>query len=92
MTAQSIMPSYEWLAKRDTEFLALRKKVSVMKMLNVPYDQETLANADIMAEKEAVEIANRLRAEDPSVPAGIERKEIIALIAYLQALGQKGIK
>jgi cytochrome c oxidase cbb3-type subunit I/II len=92
MTAQSIMPSYEWLAKRDTEFLALRKKVSVMKMLNVPYDQETLANADMMAEKEAVEIANRLRAEDPSVPAGIERKEIIALIAYLQALGQKGIK
>ncbi len=92
MTAQSIMPSYEWLAKRDTDFLSLRKKVSVMKMLNVPYDQETLANADMMAEKEAVNIANRLRAEDPSVPAGIERKEIIALIAYLQALGQKGSK
>lgn len=87
ITPNSIMPNYDWLAKNNTDFFVLRKKVSVMKMLGVPYDNETLANADIMAEKEAKAIAEDL--EKQGVPKGLEKKEIVALIAYLQSLGQK---
>lgn len=84
---KSIMPNYWWLAEKDVDFLTLRKKLSVMKYLGVPYDQNTIANADIVAQKEAKIIAERLLKE--GAPAGLEKKQIVALIAYLQALGHK---
>lgn len=89
VTQNSIMPSYPWLAEKNTDFLILRKKVSVMKNLGVPYDEKTLATADIMAENQAKEIATQI--QNDGGPGGLERKEIIALIAYLQSLGQKKI-
>lgn len=84
---KSIMPNYPWLVTRKTDFETLRKKLSVMKQLGVPYDQETVANADIIAQKQAQIIADGL-AKD-GAPAGLQKQEIVALIAYLQALGQK---
>lgn len=88
ITPKSIMPNYPWLTEHDLNFVPLRKELSVMKFLGVPYDNETVANADIIAQKEAIEIAKDLEAN--GAPKGLEKKEIIALIAYLQALGQKG--
>lgn len=88
-TPNSIMPSYPWLAAKDTDFTILRKKLSVLKTLGVPYDDETVANADIIAQKEALKIAEELVAQ--GAPEGLEKKEIVALIAYLQALGKKGV-
>lgn len=88
VTPKSIMPAYPWLMDKKTDFLVLRKKLSVMKMLNVPYEQDVIANADIYAKKQAKEIAADLEAN--GAPKGLEDKEIVALIAYLQALGQKG--
>lgn len=88
VTPKSIMPAYPWLEDKKTDFLVLRKKLSVMKMLNVPYEQDVIANADIYAKKQAKEIAADLEAN--GAPKGLEDKEIVALIAYLQALGQKG--
>ncbi len=88
VTAQSIMPAYPWLEKNKVDFLILRKKLTVMKNLGVPYSPEEIANADILAEKQAREIASNLEAQ--GAPAGLENKQIVALIAYLQALGQKG--
>ena len=90
VTTQSIMPSYPWLATKDTDFIGLRKKFSVLKILGVPYSQDQIANADTLAEKQAAEIAANLVQD--GAPAGLERKEIVAMIAYLQALGQKGVK
>lgn len=87
ITPNSIMPNYYWLAENNTDFFVLRKKVSVMKMLGVPYDDNMLANADRLAEDEAKIIADDL--EKQGAPKGLERKEIVALIAYLQSLGQK---
>lgn len=89
ITPKSIMPNYPWLAHKQTDFLHLRKKLSVMKMLGVPYDDETVANADIVAQKQAKEIAEDLAANGG--PQGLEKTEMIALIAYLQSLGQKAI-
>lgn len=90
ISPKSIMPSYPWLAKKDVDFLSLRKKLSVMKMLGVPYDSEVVANADIHAQKQALQIAQDLEAQ--GAPKSLEKKEIVALIAYLQGLGQKAKK
>lgn len=84
----SIMPKYSWLLAKKVDFYSLRKKLSVMKMLGVPYTDDQVANADILAEKQAKEIAAGL--EEQGVPAGMANKEIVALIAYLQSLGKKG--
>ena len=87
ITAQSIMPQYTWLAQDNLDFMILRKKFSVMRKLGVPYSDQEVAEADIRAEKQAQEIA--LALEKEGAPKGLEKKEIVALIAYLQSLGQK---
>jgi cytochrome c oxidase cbb3-type subunit I/II len=87
VTQKSIMPNYSWLSEKTIEFMSVRSRLSAMKFLGVPYDDATVANGDVMAEKQAKEIADGL-AKD-GAPAGLEHKEIVALIAYLQSLGQK---
>jgi cytochrome c oxidase cbb3-type subunit I/II len=86
--SQSIMPSYPWLHTSNTDFYSLRRKLLAFKAMGVPYSAEVVANADMIAEKEALVIANELRAQGVDVNQ-LERKEIIAMIAYMQALGQK---
>lgn len=83
----SLMPNYPWLAKKSVDYGVLRKRVSVMKMLGVPYTDEEVAFADELALKQASKIAEGLA--EQGAPKGLEKKEIIALIAYLQSLGQK---
>ena len=87
MVQKSIMPAYPWLTEKKVDFLQLRKKLSVMKNLGVPYDDKTVANADILAEQQAEKIATELQAQ--GAIENLKNKEIVALIAYLQALGQK---
>ncbi|NQZ02823.1 MAG: cytochrome-c oxidase, cbb3-type subunit II, partial [Bdellovibrionales bacterium] len=85
---QSIMPNYPWLAEKKTDFYSLRRKLSVMKMLGVPYSDETVAKVDVNAENQAKAIAESLR--EAGVQAqNLEQLEIVALIGYLQSLGQK---
>ena len=60
----------------------------MMRMLGVPYTEEQVAEADRMAEEQARRIAQGLAEQDPSY-AELWDKQIVALIAYLQALGQK---
>lgn len=90
MVSQSIMPAYPWLNDKKIEFLSLRKRLTVLRNLGVPYSDEEVANADILAEKQAAEIGKELTAQ--GAPSGIENKEIVAMIAYLQSLGQKSGK
>jgi cytochrome c oxidase cbb3-type subunit I/II len=86
ITPNSIMPNYPWLMENSTDFLILRKKLSVMKSLGVPYADDEVVNADMQAEAQAQIIGKDLQAQ--GAPAGLEKKEIVALIAYLQSLGQ----
>lgn len=85
---QSIMPKYSWIIDHDVDLGLLSRKLSVFKALGVPYDDETVKNAVSLAEAQAKKIADDLAAN--GAPAGLEKKEIVALTAYLQALGQKG--
>ena len=86
-TPNSIMPGYPWLTQKKWDVAGLRRKLSVMKFLGVPYDEETIKNGDLRATEQAQQIANDLAANGG--PAGLEDKQIVALIAYLQSLGQK---
>lgn len=83
----SLMPNYSWLAEKSVDFQVLRKRISVMKMLGVPYSDDEVTGAADLAEAQAKLIATEL--EEGGAPAKLEKKEIVALIAYLQALGQK---
>jgi cytochrome c oxidase cbb3-type subunit I/II len=83
-TPQSIMPPYPWLLTKDTDFAGVQARVDVMAMLGVPYG-DAVRNAEPMAREQAKQIAKEI--EKLGGPKGLETKQIIALVAYLQRLG-----
>jgi cytochrome c oxidase cbb3-type subunit I/II len=86
MSPGSIMPRYPWLATNDLNNKYLAAKIKGLRTLGTPYPQgfEDEALADL--EAQAAEIAASLR-NDGIDQEGLEQKEMIALIAYLQRLG-----
>lgn len=87
-TQGSLMPPYAWLGTKDADFMSLRKKLSALRALGVPYTDDMVANADGAAQADAKKVAEDLAAN--GAPAGLEKTELVALIAYLQSLGKKG--
>lgn len=85
---QSNMPAYPWLLKDKIDYSSLPRKLSVMEKLGVPYSDNDIQSAIELAQNQAQEIATAL--ESQGAPAHLTDKEIIALIAYLQRLGQQG--
>jgi cytochrome c oxidase cbb3-type subunit I/II len=88
MSARSIMPPYPWLAEDELDNSTLNKKIDVLKMLGTPYPEEYPEEALADLEAQAKVIADNLRdqidgLDDPM----LEKREMIALIAYLQRLG-----
>ncbi|MEY3014552.1 MAG: cbb3-type cytochrome c oxidase subunit [Pseudomonadota bacterium] len=83
-TESSIMPPYPWLIEDDLDTGLTKDKVAAMRTLGVPYtDQEVDQALDKLAAQQK-EIGDALAADGI---AGAEKKEIVALIAYLQRLG-----
>jgi len=82
----SVMPSYPHLLDDEIPWAAIRTRVGVMAMLNVPYDAEALLHADALARTQAEQLAKTL--VTAGGPRGMANKEVIALIAYLQRLGR----
>ncbi|MBK8561851.1 MAG: cytochrome-c oxidase, cbb3-type subunit I [Saprospiraceae bacterium] len=82
----SIMPAYPWMAEDDLDISTTAAKIGALRKLGTPYDAgyEEIANEDLA--KQAAAIAKRLKEEGVDQP-GVEKKEIVALIAYLQRLG-----
>jgi cytochrome c oxidase cbb3-type subunit I/II len=82
----SIMPPYPWLAEDDLNTGYTSAKIKTMKSLGVPYPDgyEDIAVSDL--KKQAKIIADNLKVDKINVD-GLEHKEMIALIAYLQRLG-----
>jgi cytochrome c oxidase cbb3-type subunit I/II len=83
-TPQSIMPKYPWLLADDLDFSTVQPRVDAMAMLGVPYG-EAVRQAEPMARAQAEQVSRELVAQGG--PAGLEHKQIVALIAYLQRLG-----
>jgi cytochrome c oxidase cbb3-type subunit I/II len=83
--SQSIMPAYPWFETKKLDFKSIPLRVKAMVFLGVPYTQEQQDNAEGLARAQAELIAGEIVEQDG--PPGLEDKEIVALIAYLQRLG-----
>ncbi len=86
VTQNSIMPVYTWLFESKIDFQILERKFDVMKTLGTPYTSEQVQQAPESARAQAKDIAKGLSNDSPV--KGLEEKEIIAVIAYLQRLGK----
>lgn len=89
----SIMPAYPWLIDDDLDTSLSRNKITAMRKMGVPYaegfENEVHQDMDIQATKISENILTDLKNNDYSDAnvQQLKKKEIIALIAYLQRLG-----
>lgn len=95
-SAGSIMPRYPWLISNDLDRSQMVNKLQLMKdVFDVPYTKAEIDSANAWADNQAKDIVKQIFSEAADLkqayadkPAGeLEKKEIIALIAYLQRLG-----
>jgi len=86
MSPGSIMPPYPWMLRDEMDLGTLPRKIKVLRSLGTPFSDglEDRAVADL--KEQAAGIAARLRA-DGIEDEKLEKRDIIALIAYLQRLG-----
>jgi cytochrome c oxidase cbb3-type subunit I/II len=82
----SVMPSYPHLLTDDIPYDVIQKRVDAMAMLGVPYDAQALDHAPRLARDQAAKYLAELRTEGG--PSDVQDKEVLALIAYMQRLGQ----
>jgi cytochrome c oxidase cbb3-type subunit I/II len=80
----SVMPEYAYLLEEDIKFEAIQPLVDTAHMLGAPYTDE-LTDAEAMAKRQAEVIAADIVSQGG--PAGVQEKQAIALIAYIQRLG-----
>ncbi|MCA9243213.1 MAG: cytochrome-c oxidase, cbb3-type subunit II, partial [Phycisphaerales bacterium] len=82
----SIMPRYPWLLENKLDLASLPRKMRVMTQFGVPYSEEEVANCVAMAERQANEISALIK--EATEITGMEDREVVALIAYLDRLGR----
>ncbi len=94
----SIMPNYQWIVENDYDASDIQAKMKTLKALGVAYSDSDIENAPAKLAKQAKEIAadleaNNVKDTEAYVEAyggenvDLSKKEIVALIAYLQRLG-----
>ena len=93
----SIMPAYPWMRTDDLDISLTGKKIEAMQKLNVPYKEgyanQAVADLKKQARIIAEDIVNNFEPEvlknvnKEDLIKDIEKKEIVAVIAYLQRLG-----
>jgi cytochrome c oxidase cbb3-type subunit I/II len=79
------MPPYPWLISDELDFSVIKGRVEAMVTLGVPYDEAAVAQAEANARRQAKAIAADIAKNGGRT--GVETKEIMALVAYLQRLG-----
>lgn len=87
-TTGSLMPPYPWFYENDLDISLTKKKIETMRTLGVPYSDSDIEGADAALKAQAKNIAGELFSQGVPSDANLERKEIVALIAYLQRLGR----
>jgi cytochrome c oxidase cbb3-type subunit I/II len=94
----SIMPNYQWIVKNDYDASDIQAKMKTLRTLGVPYSDDDINNAAASIAKQAKEIVADLEADGVTTypeyadayegeKVDLSKKEIVALIAYLQRLG-----
>jgi cytochrome c oxidase cbb3-type subunit I/II len=86
MSPGSIMPAYPWLLTNRLDTSSTASKIWVLKMLGTPYEKnyEKYANMDLR--EQALVVAKNLTESGVKDP-NLDKREIVAVIAYLQRLG-----
>lgn len=84
MSPGSVMPPYPWLLENDLSTGNTESKILAMRQLGVPYEVGYEKHAPQDLQNQAKMIAESLKKDKIEVS---EKKEIVALIAYLQRLG-----
>jgi len=84
MSPGSIMPNYQWLSEQDLDMSTTIKKLKAMRTLGVPYTQYEIDNGNNNLIAQSKIIADNLKKEGIALDS---RKEMIAIIAYLQRMG-----
>ena len=82
---RSNMPAYPWLFDDKTDYNSLPKKIAVMTKVGVPYPPMTGDEIKDSARLQAMNIAKGLQGKGLNAVADTK---VIALISYLQKLGQ----
>ncbi len=86
MSPGSIMPSYPWLLVNRLDTSQSESKIKTLRFLGTPYPEGFEHDANDSLRAQANVIANNLR-ESGIKDAKLDKREIVALIAYLQRLG-----
>ncbi|MBS1571223.1 MAG: cytochrome-c oxidase, cbb3-type subunit I [Bacteroidetes bacterium] len=94
-SAGSIMPRYPWLIATDLDRSKMVSKIELMKnTFDVPYTKAEIDSANSWADNQSKKIVKEIFSEAADLktayadrPGQLEKKEIVALIAYLQRLG-----
>ncbi|NQV72960.1 cytochrome-c oxidase, cbb3-type subunit II [bacterium] len=81
----SLMPPYNWLLSQDVNLDNLTAKMNGLRTLGTPYTDSDIEGAVQDAKAQASNIARTISASGG--PQGLETKEIVAVIAYLQRMG-----
>ena len=94
----SIMPMYTWILTNDLDVSDIQARMKALRTVGVPYSDQDIANAQAAIEQQAKAIVADLEAngveKSPAYQMAykgkkvdLTKKEIVALIAYLQRLG-----
>jgi cytochrome c oxidase cbb3-type subunit I/II len=86
ISPNSIMPGYPHLLAQDLDYEAIPSRMRAMRRVGVPYTDEEVAGAEADARGQAEALSAELRRDDPTA-VGYERKQVIAIVAYLKRLG-----
>lgn len=92
---KSIMPSYDFLIEDNLDMSLLERKISALRSIGVPYEEGLEEKAEGLAIEQAKGIASNIisdlfKLEGAKKEAAIDnlsKKEVVAIIAYLQRLG-----
>ncbi|MBX3274526.1 MAG: cytochrome-c oxidase, cbb3-type subunit I [Sandaracinaceae bacterium] len=90
----SIMPAYPHLRTQRVAFDLTRQKLSVMRMLGVPYAEAQVTGGEDDARAQAASIAGALASEverrgpPDGTDVPLAESDLVALIAYLERLGR----
>jgi cytochrome c oxidase cbb3-type subunit I/II len=92
----SVMPPYDFLIEDDLDMSKLKKKISALRSVGVDYKEGFEEGAEKLAKIQARGIADNIISELASKVKGrqkeklvenLSKKEVVAMIAYLQRLG-----
>ena len=84
-TQGSIMPPFPHLLRDDLDLSELTAKMRALASVGVPYDAAAFETAEAEARRQSADIVALVKAQEG--PAGLDGKEVVALIAYLQRMG-----